>query len=54
MFDAVSCIIPGASKPSQLSSNLQAVYIPELTPEQLEGVKAIYDVSIKPLVHYTW
>jgi len=54
MFSAVSCIIPGASKPSQLSSNLQAVDIPELTPEQQEGVKAIYDARIKPLVHYTW
>jgi len=54
MFDAVSCIIPGASKPSQLSSNLQTVDIPELTSEQLEGVKAIYEARIKPLVHYIW
>ena len=54
MFDAVSCIIPGASKPSQLSSNLQTVDIPELTPEQLEGVKAIYETRIKPMVHYSW
>jgi len=54
MFDAVSCIIPGASKPSQLSSNLQAVAVPALTPEQLEGVQAIYEARMKPLVHYSW
>ena len=54
LFDAVSCIIPGASKPSQLTSNLQALEIPELTPEQQEGVKAIYEAKIKPLVHDRW
>ena len=54
IFDAVSCIIPGASKPGQLSSNLQAVDIPEFTPDQLAGVKAIYEARIKPLVHYSW
>ncbi|QMU29969.1 aldo/keto reductase [Adhaeribacter radiodurans] len=53
-FEAVSCIIPGASKPSQLTSNLQALEVPDLTPEQLEGVKAIYEAKIKPLVHYSW
>lgn len=54
MFDAVSCIIPGASKPSQLSSNLQAIDIPAFTQEQLDGVKAIYAEKIKPLVHQRW
>ncbi|WP_026462098.1 aldo/keto reductase [Adhaeribacter aquaticus] len=54
MFDAVSCIIPGASKLSQLTSNLQTEQVPALTPEQLAGVKEIYESKIKPLVHYTW
>jgi len=54
MFDAVSCIIPGASKPGQLTSNLQAAELPELTAEQLESVKAIYEAKIKPLVHDRW
>ena len=53
-FEAVSCIIPGASKPSQLTSNLQALEVPDLTPEQQEGVKAIYEAKIKPLVHDRW
>jgi aryl-alcohol dehydrogenase-like predicted oxidoreductase len=54
MHEAVSCIIPGSSKPNQLTSNLQATEVPELKPEQLEGVKAIYEAKIKPLVHYRW
>ncbi|WP_262512395.1 aldo/keto reductase [Adhaeribacter arboris] len=54
MFEAESCIIPGASKPSQLTSNLQALEVPDLTLGQLEGVKAIYEARIKPLVHDLW
>ena len=54
MFPAVSCIIPGASNPGQLTSNLQAAALPELTPDQLAGVKAIYDARVKPLVHARW
>ena len=54
MYDAVSCIIPGASKPEHLTSNLQASAIPALTPEQMAGVKIIYEAKIKPLVHQTW
>ena len=54
LFDEVSCIIPGASKPEHLSSNLQALEISDLTPEQLAGVKAIYDTKVKPLVHQLW
>lgn len=53
-FDAVSCIIPGASSSSQLQSNLSAVALPALTPEQLAGVQEIYDSMIKNPVHYLW
>ncbi|TGE26626.1 aldo/keto reductase [Hymenobacter metallicola] len=54
MFDEVSCVIPGASKPSQLDSNLQAAELPAITAEQMQQVRAIYDERIRPLVHYTW
>ncbi|WP_420147893.1 aldo/keto reductase [Spirosoma sp.] len=54
MFDAVSCIIPGASKPDQLISNLEATKRPALTPEQMVAVKRIYDERIKNPVHYLW
>ncbi|WP_020599821.1 aldo/keto reductase [Spirosoma panaciterrae] len=53
-FDAVSCIIPGASKPAHLTSNLQALDRPAPTPEQMAAVKRIYDERIKNPVHYLW
>ncbi|WP_080238910.1 aldo/keto reductase [Spirosoma rigui] len=53
-FDAVSCIIPGASKPEHLTSNLQAAERPAPTPDQLAAVKAVYEERIKKTVHYLW
>jgi aryl-alcohol dehydrogenase-like predicted oxidoreductase len=54
MFDEVSCVIPGASSPEQILSNLQAAALPALTQEQLEKVRDVYDRNIKPLVHHVW
>lgn len=54
MFDEVSCVIPGASKPSQLESNLHAAELPALTTEQLQAVRTIYEQRIMPLVHTLW
>ncbi|GAB3230474.1 aldo/keto reductase [Hymenobacter seoulensis] len=54
MFEEVSCVIPGASKPSQLASNLQAAELPALTTEQMQAVRHIYEQRIKPLVHTRW
>jgi aryl-alcohol dehydrogenase-like predicted oxidoreductase len=54
MFDAVSCVIPGASKLWHVASNVAASDLPPLTDEQMAGVKAIYDKYIKTPVHYLW
>jgi aryl-alcohol dehydrogenase-like predicted oxidoreductase len=54
MFDAVSTVIPGASKESQIVSNVQAVDLPLLTKSQMKEVKRIYDKYIKDPVHYLW
>lgn len=54
MFDQVSCVIPGASRPEQLQSNLLALEEPPLSHEQMEGVREIYESRIKPLVHHLW
>ncbi|UOR04848.1 aldo/keto reductase [Hymenobacter aerilatus] len=54
MFDEVSCVIPGASKPEQLASNLQAAELPALTEEQMQAVRAVYDQKIRPQVHQIW
>ncbi|WP_035564368.1 aldo/keto reductase [Hymenobacter sp. IS2118] len=54
MFEEVSCVIPGASRPEQLRSNLQAADLPALTPKQMDAVRAVYNCSIRPLVHQLW
>ena len=54
MNDAVSCIIPGASKVEQLTSNLQAFSVPDITPVQLAAVQEVYEKYIKNQVHQLW
>jgi aryl-alcohol dehydrogenase-like predicted oxidoreductase len=54
MFPEVSCIIPGASKPEQLLSNLQADTLPALSNEQMTAVRDVYDRLIRPQVHQVW
>jgi len=53
-FDAVSCIIPGASNPGQVDANINALQIPELTPAQLQAVQEVYEKYIKKSVHHLW
>lgn len=54
MHEEVSCVIPGASRAEQVSSNLGALDLTALTADQMAQVKAIYDSRIKPLVHHLW
>jgi aryl-alcohol dehydrogenase-like predicted oxidoreductase len=54
MFEQVSCVIPGASRPEQLHSNLSTLELPAFSPSQMEGVREIYDSRIRPLVHHLW
>jgi aryl-alcohol dehydrogenase-like predicted oxidoreductase len=54
MFDAVTCAIPGAKRPSQAEDNVAAADLPPLSAETMNKVKAIYDEKIKPLVHHYW
>ncbi|MBN2535169.1 MAG: aldo/keto reductase [Spirochaetales bacterium] len=54
MFDEVSCVIPGASKKEHVMSNVQASDDRELTEEEMNKVKEIYDKYIKNPVHYLW
>ncbi len=53
-FDAVSCIIPGASTNAQVDSNLSAFDMPDFTGEQLQAVQQVYEKFIKPPVHQLW
>lgn len=54
MFDAVTCAIPGAKRPSQVEENFSAADMPALPPATMDQVKAIYDRHIRPLVHDYW
>lgn len=53
-FDAVSCIIPGASKPEQVTSNLECLSLPDFTAEQLVAMQEVYKKYIKKEVHHLW
>jgi aryl-alcohol dehydrogenase-like predicted oxidoreductase len=50
----ISCVIPGASKISQVHSNLSIYQLPELTSEQISAMNEVYEELIKPSVHYLW
>ena len=54
MFKKVSTIIPGASKPDQVISNIKASDIPLLTRELMHRVNAIYENRFKEQVHQRW
>ncbi len=53
-FDAVSCIIPGASKPQHLISNISATKLSPIDSEKLKAINRIYSDFIKPHVHHLW
>ncbi|MDD5659950.1 MAG: aldo/keto reductase [Actinomycetota bacterium] len=54
MNDNVSCVIPGASNPSQVESNSAASEMPDLSQKQMEMVKEIYDKYICKYVKDLW
>lgn len=54
MNDKVSTIIPGASSPYQIENNTKSSNIEDLTKEQMDYVKDIYNKYIKQTVHYLW
>lgn len=54
MFDAVSTVIPGASKAEYVYQNANAALLPPLTKDQMQAVRNIYDTYIKDPVHYLW
>jgi len=54
MFDAVTCAIPGAKRPSQVEENVAAADLPSLSEETMQKVNQIYEQRIRPLVHQYW
>ena len=53
-FDAVSCIIPGASTPAQVASNLHCLSLPNFTEIQLAQIQSVYEKYIKQEVKHLW
>jgi len=53
-FPEVSCIIPGASRPEQVRSNLLAEEAHELTEYESYLVQELYESAIKSHVHHYW
>ena len=54
MFDAVTCAIPGAKRPSQVEENVAAADVAFLSEETMRRVREIYDLRIRELVQYYW
>ncbi len=54
MFDAVTCAIPGAKRPSQVQDNAAAADLPPLSAETMQQVEQIYNDKIRRLVHHYW
>jgi aryl-alcohol dehydrogenase-like predicted oxidoreductase len=53
-FPAVTCAIPGAKRPAQVTDNIAASDLPPLAKASLKRIGKLYDSQIKPLVHHYW
>jgi aryl-alcohol dehydrogenase-like predicted oxidoreductase len=54
MFEAVTCAIPGAKRPSQAEENIAAADMPPLPEKVMRDVRSLYERNIQPLVHHYW
>lgn len=54
MFDAVSCVIPGARRPDQVIANAAASELPPLDAATMAAVQQTYNDLVRPLVHQRW
>jgi aryl-alcohol dehydrogenase-like predicted oxidoreductase len=54
MFDAVTCTIPGAKRPDQVTDNCMAAALDPIEQRRMETMQVIYDTYIRPHVHSRW
>lgn len=54
MFNAVTCTVPGAKRPSQAEDNIRAADLPPLSADTMAKIKAVYDDCIRQQVHQSW
>ncbi|HEY3493301.1 MAG TPA: aldo/keto reductase, partial [Polyangiaceae bacterium] len=50
-FDAVTCVIPGAKRPSQVEENVRAADLPPLPAPLVASLRGIYERRIRDQVH---
>ncbi len=54
MFEAVTCAVPGAKRPTQAEENARAADLPPLSGSTMDRIRDIYDRRIRPDVHHLW
>jgi len=54
MFEEVSTVIPGASKPDQVKANVEAASLSPLTGKEMDTVVDIYNKYFKAEIHEKW
>ncbi len=54
MFEAVTCAIPGAKRPSQVEQNCRAADLPAIPEVTMLRVSDIYNQYIREKVHHYW
>ncbi len=52
--EAVTCVIPGGKRPTQVEENVRAADVPALSADTLARIDALYQARIRPLVHHRW
>ncbi len=54
MSPAVTCAIPGAKRPEQVSENVAAADLPPVPQSTLNSIQRVYDDHVRPHVHHYW
>jgi len=53
-FDAVTCAIPGAKRPTQVEDNVKSADLAEFAESTMNDVRKLYDERVRSLVHHYW
>ncbi len=54
MFDAVSTVIPGSTRPEHIRDNVRAAELSPLNDRTMERVRDVYDEHVREHVHHRW
>jgi aryl-alcohol dehydrogenase-like predicted oxidoreductase len=54
MFDAVTCTVPGAKRPSQAEDNIHAAEFPSLSEVTMKQIRKVYEKHIREQVENHW